>query len=121
MESSNVDWKPRLGMEFDNRDKAYQFYLAYSSRVGFGVRKRNANKKKDGCISSCRLVCCKEGVRNKEKKDAHQGKSIFLHVIFSYFYFTCNFFLFIFYIITLGYGRWSFLFRASNFRVPAST
>jgi len=55
-------------MEFDNRDKAYQFYLAYSLRVGFGVRKRNANKKKDDSISSCRLVCCKEGVRNKEKK-----------------------------------------------------
>ena len=74
MASSNVDWKPRLGMEFDNRDKAYQFYLAYSLRAGFGVRIRNANKKKDGSISSFRLVCCKEGLRNKEKKNAYQGK-----------------------------------------------
>jgi hypothetical protein len=74
MASSNVDWKPRLGMELDIRDKIYQFYLAYSLRAGFGVRIRNANKKKDGSISSCRLVCCKEGLQNKEKKDAHQGK-----------------------------------------------
>jgi len=27
MTSSNIDWKPRLEMEFDNMDEAYQFNL----------------------------------------------------------------------------------------------
>jgi len=60
MASSNDDWKPRLGMEFDTREEAEQFYLAYALREGFGVRVRFTNRKKDGSVSSCRFVCCKE-------------------------------------------------------------
>nr|XP_027191115.1 protein FAR-RED IMPAIRED RESPONSE 1-like [Cicer arietinum] len=69
MSSSNVDWKPRVGMKFDNIDVAYQFWLTYSVHAGFGVRKRYANKNKDGTISSCRFVCSKEGVRKIDKRD----------------------------------------------------
>ncbi|XP_004490690.1 protein FAR1-RELATED SEQUENCE 5-like [Cicer arietinum] len=69
MSSSNVDWKPRVGMKFDNIDVAYQFWLTYSVHAGFGVRKRYANKNKDDTISSCRFVCSKEGVRKIDKRD----------------------------------------------------
>ncbi|XP_024634403.1 protein FAR1-RELATED SEQUENCE 5-like [Medicago truncatula] len=74
MASSNEDWKPRLGMEFDTREEAEQFYLAYGLREGFGVRVRFTNRKKDGSVSSCRFVCCKEGIRKKEDKCAYEGK-----------------------------------------------
>ncbi|KAF7824447.1 protein FAR1-RELATED SEQUENCE 5-like [Senna tora] len=38
--------------------------------MGFGVRKLYTNKsKRDGSVTSCRFVCCKEGVRAKDKRD----------------------------------------------------
>lgn len=74
MTSSNVDWKPRLGMKFDTMEEAEQFWLAYGFREGFGVRIRFTNKNKHGDVSSCRFVCCKEGLRKKEKKYAYEGK-----------------------------------------------
>jgi len=43
MTSSNVDWKPKLGMEFDTMEEAEQFWLAYGFREGFGVRIRFTN------------------------------------------------------------------------------
>ena len=74
MASSDVDWKPKIGMGFDSMEEASKFWLAYSFRVGFGVRVRFANKKEDGSVSSCRLVCCKEGLKRKEKRYAYEGK-----------------------------------------------
>lgn len=70
MTSSNVDWKPMVGLEFDNIEDAFQFWLAYRARVGFGVRKLYANKNKDGTISSRRFVCSKEGLRKIKKTNA---------------------------------------------------
>ncbi|XP_058752672.1 protein FAR1-RELATED SEQUENCE 5-like [Vicia villosa] len=71
MTSKNIDWKPMIGMEFDSSEAAFQFWLAYGAHVGFGVRKRYVNKnKKTGSISSCRFVCCKEGLRQTDKRDA---------------------------------------------------
>ncbi|WJX46143.1 hypothetical protein P8452_32970 [Trifolium repens] len=70
MTSLNVDLKPKVGMSFENINGAYQFWLAYSARVGFGVRKRYTNKKKnDGTVSSCRFVCSKEGLRRSDQRD----------------------------------------------------
>jgi len=74
MTSSNVDWKPRLGMEFDIMEEAEQFWLAYGFREGFGVRIRFTNKNKHAIVSSCRFVCCKERLQKKEKKYAYEGK-----------------------------------------------
>ncbi|GAU38767.1 hypothetical protein TSUD_64980 [Trifolium subterraneum] len=70
MTSSNVDRKPMVGMEFDNIDVAYQFWLAYSVHAGFGVRKRFTNKNKVGAISSYRFVCSKEGKKEIKKSNA---------------------------------------------------
>lgn len=35
MTSLNDDWKPKIGMGFDNIEQASQFWLAYSAHVGF--------------------------------------------------------------------------------------
>jgi len=74
MASSDVDWKPKIGMGFDNMEEASKFWLAYSFRVGFGVRVGFANQKEDGSVSSCRLVCCKERLKRKEKRYVYEGK-----------------------------------------------
>lgn len=64
------DWKPKQGMEFESIEDAWKFWTSYGGKVGFGVRKTYTNKsKKDGSITSCRFVCCKEGVRHKDKRD----------------------------------------------------
>ena len=55
-------------------EEAEQFWLAYGFREGFGVRIRFTNKNKNGIVSSCRFVCCKEGLRKKEKKYTYEGK-----------------------------------------------
>ncbi|KAF7802440.1 protein FAR1-RELATED SEQUENCE 5-like [Senna tora] len=65
-----LEWKPRIGMDFDSVDSAWKFWSDYGGRMGFGVRKDYSNKsKKDGSITSCRFVCHKEGSREKHKND----------------------------------------------------
>ncbi|KAL6501085.1 hypothetical protein OROHE_025282 [Orobanche hederae] len=57
-------------MEFDSLESAWKFWVDYGGRVGFGARKQYTNKsKKDGSITSCRFVCCKEGLRKDDKRD----------------------------------------------------
>lgn len=33
MTSSNLDWKARVDMEFNNMEAAYEFWLTYSAHV----------------------------------------------------------------------------------------
>ncbi|KAF7811845.1 protein FAR1-RELATED SEQUENCE 5-like [Senna tora] len=66
----DMDWKPKLGMEFDNVEEAWTFWKEYGAKMGFGVRKSYTNKsKKDGSIMTVRFLCCKEGLRAKDKRD----------------------------------------------------
>ncbi|XP_059649946.1 protein FAR1-RELATED SEQUENCE 5-like [Cornus florida] len=70
MDKSEVDWKPKYGMEFDYEEKAFEFYNEYGRRVGFSVRKDHANKSPViGEVTSRLYVCCKEGFRRKDKRD----------------------------------------------------
>ncbi|XP_059650627.1 protein FAR-RED IMPAIRED RESPONSE 1-like [Cornus florida] len=48
-------------MEFDSEKEAYDFYNAYSGRIGFSIQKEYGNKV-NGRITSRALVCSKEGV-----------------------------------------------------------
>ncbi|KAF7807759.1 protein FAR1-RELATED SEQUENCE 5-like [Senna tora] len=67
-DNSDMDWKPKIGMKFETIDKAWEFWNAYGGKIGFGVRRLFTNKsKKDGSITTCRFVCCKEGVRRANK------------------------------------------------------
>ncbi|XP_057442441.1 protein FAR1-RELATED SEQUENCE 5-like isoform X2 [Lotus japonicus] len=65
---SCADCKPKLGMVFDSREDAWMFWLNYGKKVGFGVRREYCHTKKDGSVSSCRFVCCKEDVRKVDKQ-----------------------------------------------------
>ncbi|XP_043693063.1 protein FAR1-RELATED SEQUENCE 5-like [Telopea speciosissima] len=62
--------KPFIGMQFDYDNEAYEFYNNYGGRLGFSVRKDYVNKsKKDkNVITLRRFVCCKQGIRPKDKR-----------------------------------------------------
>ncbi|XP_039686153.1 protein FAR1-RELATED SEQUENCE 5-like [Medicago truncatula] len=65
----NEDWKPKVDMVFCSFEDAWEFWNTYGGKVGFGVRKDYTHRKKDGSVSSCRFVCCKEGMRKPDKRD----------------------------------------------------
>jgi zinc finger SWIM domain-containing protein 3 len=61
---------PEVGMEFNNIDEAWMFWIAYGGQKGFEVRKSYTNRRKsDGKIRSCGYVCAKEGHIKKDKRD----------------------------------------------------
>ncbi|KAG6476669.1 hypothetical protein ZIOFF_065915 [Zingiber officinale] len=64
--------EPRVGMEFDDDELAYQFYNEYARRVGFSIRKQHLTKNKCGQVTFRRFVCYREGYyRNRPfDKDA---------------------------------------------------
>ena len=52
-----------------------QFWNDYGKKMRFGVRKYNGTKsKKDGSIITYKYVCCKEGVRKKDKRETATSK-----------------------------------------------
>jgi len=70
----NEDWKPKVDMVFGSFEDAWEFWRTYGGKVGFRVRKDYTHRKKDGSVSSCRFVCCKEGIRMPDKRD-HKTKN----------------------------------------------
>ncbi|CAN6360294.1 unnamed protein product, partial [Urochloa humidicola] len=61
---------PQVGMEFNNTNEAWMFWVSYGGKKGFEVRKRYANKRKsDGKITSCRFVCANQGHRVEDKRN----------------------------------------------------
>lgn len=64
---------PEIGMEFDNEDKAYEFYNRYAGHIGFSVRKSSSDKSSDNITRSRTFVCSREGFR-KDKKGAKEVK-----------------------------------------------
>ena len=72
--SQNMDaianLNPRVGMEFDTLEEAWEFGVKYGRQMGFGVRKHYINKsKKDGNVTSRGLVCAKQGIRGTKEED----------------------------------------------------
>jgi hypothetical protein len=62
-----ASWTPRLGMEFATTDKAWNFWVFYTEKIGFDARKHYSNKNKDGVVTSTRFLCGKEGHRSRDK------------------------------------------------------
>jgi len=58
-----------IGMVFDNIEATWNFWTCYGGKVGFKGRKHSTHKKKDGSISSCRFIYCKDGFRKPNKRD----------------------------------------------------
>ncbi|XP_028774957.1 protein FAR1-RELATED SEQUENCE 5-like [Neltuma alba] len=64
------EFKLKIGREFESLDEAWNFWNEYGSKIGFGVRKYNGTKsKKDGSIITYKYVCCKEGIRKKDRRE----------------------------------------------------
>lgn len=64
---------PEMDMEFENEDKAYEFYNKYAGVVGFSVRKSSSDKSSENITRSRTFVCSREGFR-KDKKGAKEVK-----------------------------------------------
>ncbi|XP_072950699.1 protein FAR1-RELATED SEQUENCE 5-like [Typha angustifolia] len=58
-------WVPKIDMEFEDDQEAYQFYVNYANGVGFSVRKHLVKRRASGVIYSREYVCHKEGFRKK--------------------------------------------------------
>ncbi|WOK94403.1 protein FAR1-RELATED SEQUENCE 5-like isoform X2 [Canna indica] len=70
---ANSKMVPEVDMEFENEDKAYEFYNRYAGMIGFSVRKGWIDKSSDKITRSRTLVCSREGFR-KDKKGAKEVK-----------------------------------------------
>ncbi|XP_042422082.1 protein FAR1-RELATED SEQUENCE 5-like [Zingiber officinale] len=62
---------PQIGLEFEIEEDAYQFYLAYAKKVGFGVRKGRIHKDESGKLLDRVFCCCAQGKRGKDKRDLY--------------------------------------------------
>ncbi|RZR81777.1 hypothetical protein BHM03_00008073 [Ensete ventricosum] len=69
-DAANKSWAPKIDMEFENDEKAYQFYNEYARRIGFDVRKAWINRKASGVIISRTYVCYKEGFHGNKKNES---------------------------------------------------
>ena len=67
---ANANLDPRVGMEFDTLEDAWEFWVKYGRQVGFDVRKNYINKSKnDVKVTSRGFVHAKQGIWGKEKED----------------------------------------------------
>ncbi|KAL6566987.1 hypothetical protein OROMI_015391 [Orobanche minor] len=65
---------PEIGLSFDSERDAYDFYLKFSKRVGFGIRKHKSHRDKSGETVD-RIFCCSaQGKRAHEKRDIYSKK-----------------------------------------------
>ena len=61
---------PKVGLEFESEQAAYDFYNAYRAKYGFSIRKDQLHKnKKTGEIASRIFVCSKKGLKHIDKRD----------------------------------------------------
>ncbi|KAH9602940.1 hypothetical protein KSS87_000954 [Heliosperma pusillum] len=55
------EFKPFIGMEFEDVEEAVSFYKVYALACGFDVRRYTTKKWRDGTLKSKLLVCNREG------------------------------------------------------------
>jgi hypothetical protein len=66
-------FEPVLGMVFDSKEEAYEFYNMYSWEFGFGIVKgRCVRRQKDPEYRSMQELCCERSVSNV----IHLGKAL---------------------------------------------
>lgn len=76
-DAADKSWAPKVDMEFENDEKAYQFYNDYARRIGFDVRKAWVNRRSSGVIISRTYVCYKEGYYGNKKDESQVEKHRF--------------------------------------------
>ncbi|XP_060973319.1 protein FAR1-RELATED SEQUENCE 5-like isoform X2 [Cannabis sativa] len=61
---------PKVGMEFETEEEAYDFYNSYAYKVGFSIRKSKGQKDNKNGRMIDRIFCCScQGYREKDKRD----------------------------------------------------
>ncbi|KAL3529524.1 hypothetical protein ACH5RR_008846 [Cinchona calisaya] len=63
---------PKIGMQFETEQEAYDFYLAYAKEVGFGIKRSTHHKDKNGKLVDRVFCCSAEGKRAKDKRDIRE-------------------------------------------------
>ncbi|KAB1211750.1 Protein FAR1-RELATED SEQUENCE 5 [Morella rubra] len=67
---------PKIGMEFESEDDAYQCYTRYAVLEGFSIRKDFVNKSRiSGVVVSRRYTCFRQGYRPTKQHDGNLRKS----------------------------------------------
>ncbi|KAL0386562.1 UNVERIFIED_CONTAM: protein FAR1-RELATED SEQUENCE 4 [Sesamum latifolium] len=61
---------PKVGMEFDSEEEAYNFYNEYAKAIEFGIRRQNIHNDANGRIIDRTFCCACQGHRKKDKRDA---------------------------------------------------
>ncbi|MQL75459.1 hypothetical protein Taro_007800 [Colocasia esculenta] len=67
--TSNQTFSISIGMEFEDSEAAYNYYLSYAKRMGFSVRKEHLRNTNERIIRSRMFVCSREGWRKQDKRD----------------------------------------------------
>ncbi|XP_020253131.1 protein FAR1-RELATED SEQUENCE 5-like [Asparagus officinalis] len=66
------DRVPRVDMEFENDEEAYNFYFNYAINIGFSVRKHLIKRRASGLIYSRTYCCHKEGHTRKRDEQVQE-------------------------------------------------
>lgn len=61
---------PHIGMEFQSKNEAYNFYNLYAHKMGFNIRRSIDHKNKKGDIINRIFCCSKEGKRREDRRDS---------------------------------------------------
>jgi zinc finger SWIM domain-containing protein 3 len=62
-----AEMAPKVGMNFDCEEKAYETYNTYAGLAGFSIRKsRTKRRKSDDSLSQKYFVCSVQGHRKNE-------------------------------------------------------
>ncbi|XP_051116138.1 protein FAR1-RELATED SEQUENCE 5-like [Andrographis paniculata] len=67
---ATLEETPKIGMEFNSEEDAYQFYLSYAKKVGFGVKKHKFHKVSGNMIDR-QFVCSAEGQKREDKRNVN--------------------------------------------------
>jgi zinc finger SWIM domain-containing protein 3 len=55
-----------MGMEFDDDEEAYQYYVTYADSIGFGVRKHQVKRRASGVVYSRTFVLSQRGLERRQ-------------------------------------------------------
>lgn len=72
----NENWVPKVDMEFEDDEEAYEFYMSYAARTGFSVRKNQLRRRTSGLVYSRTYSCHKEGQSRKNAENEKRGDKL---------------------------------------------
>lgn len=67
--SCSDEWTPKVDMEFETEQEAYDFYNRYAFEMGFSIRRSSRHLLRKGGEVKDRTFCCsREGTRGKDRR-----------------------------------------------------